>query len=356
MWRNYVIKCGRIMHRIWSIIVGFLRHWKEYKKYDNNSVILIGIPEHGNLGDQAISYAEEQFIKKVLAARKLVMVPEDEFIYHFLCIKKFTDKNHNLCILHGGGNIGVLYKRQEKIRQLSVRFLRKAQIIVFPQSVDYQEEDYQSIKKARRIYEHHPDITFFLRESASYEKFTGFFPMCRAYLCPDIVLSLNIDMNLKTSDRKGILLCMRDDKEKSENNKNVIDEVKKLSRKMGKRIKVTDTVDSKYEQKYSEQISNLIEKWNLFASYEVIVTDRLHGMIFSVLTHTPCVGLDNSTGKVKSLYNTWLKQCEGIKFVSTTEELLDYLRNFEGYKTVNSEKESIDIGFKVLEECLFNKV
>ena len=42
-------------------------------------------------------------------------------------------------------------------------------------------------------------------------------------------------------------------------------------------------------------------------------------MIFSVITGTPCIALDNTTGKVGNLYRTWL--CDsGIIYISGEEE------------------------------------
>ena len=55
----------------------------------------------------------------------------------------------------------------------------------------------------------------------------------------------------------------------------------------------------------------------LFRSYsgcELVITDRLHGMLFSAITNTPCIVFDNSYGKISSLYDTWLKDNNGITF------------------------------------------
>lgn len=40
-----------------------------------------------------------------------------------------------------------------------------------------------------------------------------------------------------------------------------------------------------------------------FAKYKMIITDRLHGMIFSILSNTPCLALDNSNHKVSGVYS-----------------------------------------------------
>ena len=51
--------------------------------------------------------------------------------------------------------------------------------------------------------------------------------------------------------------------------------------------------------------------------------DRLHGMIFSAITQTPCLVFRNYNHKLESFYNTWLKDLPQIAFVNTVDELKD---------------------------------
>ena len=39
-----------------------------------------------------------------------------------------------------------------------------------------------------------------------------------------------------------------------------------------------------------------------FASARLVITDRLHGLIFSAITNTPCIAFDNLSGKVHGTY------------------------------------------------------
>ena len=43
------------------------------------------------------------------------------------------------------------------------------------------------------------------------------------------------------------------------------------------------------------------------------VTDRLHGMIFSVVTGTPCIALDNVSGKVRGVH-AWIEDLPTLRF------------------------------------------
>ena len=64
---------------------------------------------------------------------------------------------------------------------------------------------------------------------------------------------------------------------------------------------------------YREKL--VINKLKEFAECEIVVTDRLHGMIFSYITSTPCIALGNSTGKSLYSYEDWLSKSSNVSFV-----------------------------------------
>jgi hypothetical protein len=64
----------------------------------------------------------------------------------------------------------------------------------------------------------------------------------------------------------------------------------------------------------------LMDKFAEFGSKELIVTDRLHAMIFSVFTQTPCIVFDNTNKKISETYR-WLKNNPSIKLINNVKEL-----------------------------------
>ena len=60
---------------------------------------------------------------------------------------------------------------------------------------------------------------------------------------------------------------------------------------------------------------------NSFGNRKLIITDRLHGMIFSAITNTPCIALANSTGKVKGVYDWIRKDNNYIYFADSIDEI-----------------------------------
>ena len=80
-----------------------------------------------------------------------------------------------------------------------------------------------------------------------------------------------------------------------------------LKKKIFKRI---------YESRREEELR---KKWDYFANHKLILTDRLHGMIFAAITGTPCIAFDNCSRKVSGVYE-WIKNIGYIWIVHSPEE------------------------------------
>ena len=52
----------------------------------------------------------------------------------------------------------------------------------------------------------------------------------------------------------------------------------------------------------------------------MMVTDRLHGMIFAAITSTPCIVVTSKSPKVKGVYE-WIKHLPYIKLVENLNDL-----------------------------------
>ncbi|QOL36729.1 polysaccharide pyruvyl transferase family protein [Bifidobacterium subtile] len=98
----------------------------------------------------------------------------------------------------------------------------------------------------------------------------------------------------------------------------------------GERITYTDTTitdDSAISAERGEHL--VLDKFAEFRKARLVITDRLHGMIFSAITGTPCIALNNSNGKVGMEY-FWLQDLPYITFaedVDALESLLPDMMN-----------------------------
>ena len=170
-------------------------------------------------------------------------------------------------------------------------------------------------------------------------------PNANIQLVPDIVLYLK-QYNYKEKSDK-VLLCIRDDVESKLKEKEM-KEIEKIAQKYGN-IEYTDTVLKKFVKARNRRRA-VKKKLQEFADSKVVITDRLHGMIFAYLTKTPCVALGNYNYKVKGVYE-WIKECPYIKFVNSIDELEENIKKIINIKDIefnNNLKNEFDILNKVL--------
>lgn len=323
------------LRRLKQIVFGYFKNKEKYKKYDKDNIFICGIPEHGNRGDQAITIAEVNYISKIFPNRKISLIPENEWYENILCMILITNKYHNLCIYHGGGNMGELYPFQENIRLSAIKHLKKAKFIVFPQSIDYNEKS-RTLSKAKKIYESHKNLTIFTREEPSELIRKKIFGNCEGYMVPDIVMSYV--PKIDDFERNGILFCVRQDKEKNPQSNSDLETLKQTAGKYEENIRHIDTYSKDSCFKYEHQLDELNKLWSEFKKSEVVITDRLHGMIFSIITKTPCIALDNITGKVGNFYRTWLKK-SNVLFISGEEDInkgIEIIKNKDYKKLIDN--------------------
>lgn len=327
---------------------GYIKQKNAFLNCDSDTIFLIGVPEHGNLGDQAIGYTEKVFLSKLLEDRNICYITEYGFYSKYFRLKKFLDKNPNSEILwHGGGNVGDIYKFHETMRLFAIKHLPHVKITILPQTIDYTKCS-NKLQYAKEVYNNHSKLTFFVREKESYKKACLFFPKCKVFMVPDIVVTYQPRIDDKK--RKSVLICTRNDIEKNQESKQYIDSLKNILESNKIKYKITDTVDEeRYSCKFEQQKEGLYKKWGQFASSEVVITDRLHGMIFSLITHTPCIALDNSTGKVSSFYHTWLENSKVLLLEKPEdiEKALDFIKNSSD-KVTNIDDLHFDVAFEPL--------
>ena len=144
------------------------------------------------------------------------------------------------------------------------------------------------------------------------------FPKCKIFLVPDIVLYNNSITFEKI--RNDVLCCFRSDKEKKFNfEKEIINTIEKNNYK----IAFSDTIVNHKVFSFNRK-KEVFKKLREFSKYKIIITDRLHGMVFAFLTKTPCIVIENKSYKVKGLYE-WIKKCNFIKLYNKSTFESDFL-------------------------------
>lgn len=300
---------------------GRLHEWREnelpyyIERFRNpTAVYLVLTPEHGNLGDQAIACAEIEMLNEL-------GIPFIEYSWNQL--KKMESKdclhvmNGRPILIHGGGYLGTLWFIAEDMLRNIISENQDSPIVAFPNTLFYEDSEWgrQEFERSVQIYNAHRKLKLFAREKTSYEI------MKSAYkdvaLAPDMVLG----MNQCESDgmRSGCILCLRSDKERTRS-----EETERVIRQQTKALFGENTTDLdmvvNHAVKPNERGTVLEKQFSAFRRAELVITDRLHGMIFCAITGTPCIVIDSKSPKVRGCYE-WIKDLPYIRFCDDVTQI-----------------------------------
>ena len=229
----------------------------------------------------------------------------------------------------GGGNVGNLYPKAERDRRKIIKSFKNTRILSLPQSVYFSKDvrgDFE-LKKSRHVYSKKKNLTLIARDNNSLKKLKKLNQ--KTLLTPDIVFYFNKIKGYDLDRKDDVLFILRNDNEKQVSDAN-INKIIGILRQKGLNYQLSDTTVNENFIQEDERKRLLKDKFNQFLKSKLVITDRLHGMIFSYLTRTPCMVIANNNGKIKATYNTWLKDISFIKFVDrfniqNLNEIVDYM-------------------------------
>nr|WP_308623739.1 polysaccharide pyruvyl transferase family protein [uncultured Eisenbergiella sp.] len=287
-----------------------LKNITEYLKLANLDVpktsksraFLLDAASYNNLGDQAITYAIYLFLRDLFGEDCYFEISEKDLLRNLKYLKKVIHTEDVLC-LNGGGNMGNLYPRYEALRRKVIKSFPNNKIVIFPQTIDYESDSYgkRELERSRKIYNRHEHLVVCAREKNSLECMKKYYR--NVVLVPDIVFYLKGRIIWESSERKDCIgVCLRDDKESaisSEQKNNICSAIKETGLMMENLTTMSDSCQLYTNSEYRREA--LRKKLQEFNSYKCIITDRLHGMIFSILAGVPCLAIDNSNKKVSGV-------------------------------------------------------
>lgn len=304
--------------------------FKQLKKTKGEERFLIFLtPAYENLGDQAIYLAEKEFLKRNFSEKSPLGITGELY-------RKFRDEikqyitERDIIMVTGGGFLGSLWSEENTAFLNIVEDFQDNPILVFPQTVYFHqdEEGKHLVMKMRQVLKGHRKIFFCARDKATYNIMleNNLIEKEKIALLPDMVTFLDeVQKNYQIEIQPKVLFCLRNDPEKISHG-NILDQITKKITENHLEIEYSDTVkEAKLYEK--EMVKKISAKWSLFAKYRLIVTDRLHGMLFATILGRPCIVLDNCSGKVEGTYQ-WLSYLDYVKFVREGDNVsnkIDYL-------------------------------
>ncbi|WP_370978062.1 polysaccharide pyruvyl transferase family protein [Agaribacterium sp. ZY112] len=289
---------------------------------EGKKVAFLDLPFHYNVGDLLIYLGTEQFFKDYSI----------DVAYRAFC-KSINHKRLQTCdviLFQGGGHFGDIYPAHQLFREEIISRYPNKRIVMLPATIHFASE--QALEKSKAIHAQHKDLHLLLRDKKSEKLAEGFSE--NISLMPDMAHSLH----------PLIEACEVEDKEPSCSkilNMRRIDVEAKAGREIGIRKKGFDwdSIVSSWDQ-ILYQLTHMAERfpWFIpneklvklwlrqsnslvfrsifyFNSFNLVYTDRMHGLILSYLLGKNIKLIDNSYGKNYSYYELWLKDSPLIELV-----------------------------------------
>ena len=293
----------------------YIRYPAEKKCY------LIGTPVHNNIGDGAIVLAELEFLKKVgIREKSIKEITVPEFYDYHKQIKKCVHPNASV-FFHGGGNMGDQWIEEEMFRRERIMDFESNPMVIFPQTIYYSDSEKGRKEQEASVpfYNNRKELVIVAREEKSDAMMRKLYPDTEILLTPDIVLSTQASTyGVVNRERHGITFCMRNDPERAMTDE-MIEEIKSHVRAAQYHIHETDMMSDVPVSKFNrwETVRNKMQE---FADSQLVITDRLHGMVFSAITGTPCIVFGNYNHKVRGTY-AWIEYLPYIHFVESADDV-----------------------------------
>lgn len=297
--------------------------------------IFLDLPYHGNIGDTLIWKGTESFLRE-LPGKCLGQHSKDTFDFRSL-------PQDCTILLFGGGNLGDIWREHQEFRLEVMRIYPDNSIIVLPQTVFYENKELllADVEKMNK----HEHLTICARDKSSAKilednNFKG-----KLLTVPDMAFCINpekMKAEIEPAD-KDTLILMRKDKEiqlvdfEEYQNASFEDwpEIKESGAQAWHHL-MTHTSEESDDYFVNEYFPQRIDSGIKFvSSYKEVYSTRLHVAILRLLLDMPVVMLDNSYGKNKSFYESWLQDTELATMLSKEESFK--MKSLLSIKTLENE-------------------
>lgn len=289
----------------------------KYLKNQRKIIYALTPPPHlTNVGDHAQVVAIRLWLQKHFPELPVIELDKNESQKFLPALKQLVEPN-DLFLLHSGGNLGDRGIWSESIRRLLISSFPDNQIVSLPQTIYFSDTPTGRIERenSHRIYTAHPNLTVIGRDPQSGELAQELFPKAKIFCTPDFVLSLPPRQSDIKNNPPKVLLCLRLDDESALN----AQQRKEIGKKLPYDCTYFDTTIAS-PIKVGERKEVLERTLDLFEAADVVVTDRYHGLIFTILCRKPCVVLPTVDHKLTSAMH-WFKEISFIKFVPNIDAI-----------------------------------
>lgn len=276
---------------------------------------LVDFPDHENVGDSAIWLGE-----RIALERAGVRLVHTCSMADYDADELSAALGGGTILIHGGGNLGSLWPRHQTFREEVVSRFQANRIVQLPQTVTFR--DRVAADRARAVFGAHPDLTVMVRDEPSRHLAVQLFD-CAVVLAPDAAFCLG-PVAPPRSPVVPIRWLARTDGEAARGSEGVagvtpVDWLTAPASTGGDAAPWWGAVSDRPQRQngFDEAARRRVTRgFHLLAEGRVVVTDRLHGHILSLLLRSPHVLLDDAFGKVRRFYEVWTSTSDITRFAT----------------------------------------
>lgn len=277
----------------------------------HSGTVLLLSPQYLNYGDHIIAQSEFEYIKKV--SGKAPLDVNYTFFESWEDKVKSTIKKDDVLWVTGGGYIGDLWPESHNMVERVLEIFPENIIVFAPQTTFFEGVNSESAKRFLEKVNSHGKCIFFSREKNTFDLLGDL--GVKSVMTPDFALFSQID----DSDwcDEYIAFCIRADLESVISEK----ERKTLENNLKKYNKPFHHILMAKQHCEIPAWSRgffIKRKMKEYSRSSVVITDRLHSMVFCCLCGVPCVALDNKSKKISGVYE-WVKELDYIEYVDSFE-------------------------------------
>jgi len=283
---------------------------------------LLDFPYYANVGDSAIWLGARAYLARVGAR---VVYAADDKTYSKQTLGRRLQGG--TILISGGGNLGDLYPRRQRFRERVIRDFPRHTIIQLPQSIHFRRRE--DLRHAQEVFNDHQNLILCVRDRHSLALARKHFS-ARIVLCPDMAFALGT-LKRPAIRARTILCLLRTDTESRVGTlpragRDVVraDWMKGEELVLGSPPEVRPSLRS-YDRLAQRRLRRGI---TMLSHAGVVITDRLHGHILSILLGIPSILLDNTYGKNRSFYKTWTSSHPFCAWAESPRGALKYARRW----------------------------
>ncbi len=321
------------------------------KKASGHKVILLLSPQYLNYGDHAIALSEIKNIQKLFPASSIIDANYSLFSYWSAQVKAAVQPG-DVIVVTGGGFMGNLWPENQALTEKVIELFPDNRIVFAPQTIFYKNTPGAAEEKARfrDLLIRHGNFFFYGRDEQSCSQMAelGFTRGKDFDLMPDFVLMMPPLDGLQLRSGNAAM-CLRTDDEAADGLRAQVENALTSL--------IPGQIDSiKMAQDHAEIPVWLREKFvrsklQQFANAGIVITDRLHGMIYATYTGTPCIAFDNVSKKVSGVHE-WIKSLDYVVIARDVSELPELIARVKDKPKAANRKAFVALQEKLAKEYL----